>query len=66
MLMEAIQGYARALPAGVPGLPSAGGIKNVLEYEIRLPLRMDAPVAAEKFLDLRWVAKARKELEPRK
>ncbi len=66
MLGEAIRGYARALPAGVPGLPSAEGIKNVLEYEIRLPLRMDAPVAAEKFLDLRWVAEVRKELEPRK
>ena len=66
MLMEAIQGYARALPPGVPGLPSAEGIKNVLEYEIRLPLRMDAPVAAEKFLDLRWVGEVRKELEQRK
>src|SRR5947199_4227544 len=63
MLIEAIKRYVRALPQGVPGLPSAEGIKNILEYEIRLPLKMDAPVAAEKFLDLRWVAEVRKEIE---
>jgi hypothetical protein len=63
MLTEAIKSYARALPQGVPGLPSAEGIKNILEYEIRLPMKLDAPVAAEKFLDLRWVAEVKKEIE---
>ena len=63
MLAEAIRGYARALPAGVPGLPSAEGIKNILEYEIRQPLKMDAPVAAERFLDLRWIAEVKREFE---
>jgi NitT/TauT family transport system substrate-binding protein len=66
MLIEAIKGYARALPEGVPGLPSAEGIKNILEYEIRLPMKLDAPVAAEKFLDLRWVAEVKKELEQKR
>jgi hypothetical protein len=28
-----------------------------------LPLKMDAPVAAEKFLDLRWVGEVKKEIE---
>lgn len=63
MMVEAIKGYARALPPGIPGVPSAEGIKNILEYEIRLPMKMDAPVAAEKFLDLRWVAEVKKEIE---
>ena len=63
MLVEAIKDYARALPPGVPGVPSAEGIKNILEYEIRLPMKMDAPVAAEKFLDLRWAAEVKKEIE---
>ena len=63
MLVEAIKGYARALPPGIPGVPSAEGIKNVLEYEIRLPMKMDAPVAADRFLDLRWVAEVKKEIE---
>jgi len=65
MLVEAIKSYARALPPGIPGVPSAEGIKNILEYEIRLPMKMDAPVAAEKFLDLRWVAEVKKEIEQR-
>jgi hypothetical protein len=65
MLADAIRGYARALPQGVPGLPSAEGVKNILEYEIRLPLKMDAPVAAEKYLDLRWIAEVKRELEQR-
>ena len=63
MLVEAIKGYARALPQGVPGLPSNEGIKNILEYEIRLPMKLEGPVAAEKFLDLRWVAEVKRELE---
>ena len=63
MMIDAIKGYARALPPGVPGLPSAEGIKNILEYEIRLPMKLDRPVAAEKFLDLRWVAEVRKGIE---
>lgn len=63
MLVEAIKSYARALPPGIPGVPSAEGIKNILEYEIRLPMKMDAPVAADKFLDLRWVAEVKKEIE---
>ena len=63
MLADAITGYARALPHGVPGMPSAEGVKNILEYEIRLPLKMDAPVAAEKYLDLRWIAEVKREIE---
>jgi ABC-type nitrate/sulfonate/bicarbonate transport system substrate-binding protein len=63
MLTNAIKSWARALPPGVPGLPSADGVKNILEYDIRLPLKLEGPVPAEKFLDLRWVAEVKKELE---
>ncbi len=63
MLVEAIKNYDRALPQGIPGLPSQEGIKNILEYEIRLPLKIDTPVEADKFLDLRWVAEVKMELE---
>jgi ABC-type nitrate/sulfonate/bicarbonate transport system substrate-binding protein len=63
MLVEAINGYARALPRGVPGVPSAEGIRNILEYEIKLPMKLDTPIAAEKFLDLRWVSEVKKEIE---
>jgi ABC-type nitrate/sulfonate/bicarbonate transport system substrate-binding protein len=63
MLTDAIKAWARALPPGVPGLPSPDGVKNILEYEVRLPLKMEEPLPAEKFLDLRWVAEVRMELE---
>jgi hypothetical protein len=58
-----LRAWVRALPQGIPGLPSPEGVKNILEYEVRLPLKMEDPVPADKFLDLRWVAEVRKELE---
>ena len=66
MLVEAIKGYTRALPEGVPGVPSAEGVKNILEYEIKLPMKLDVPITAEKFLDLRWVSEVRREIEQKK
>jgi NitT/TauT family transport system substrate-binding protein len=65
MLSDAIRAWVRALPAGVPGVPSADGLRNILEYDIRLPLKIDGPVPAEKFFDLRWAAEVKKELEPK-
>jgi len=63
MLSDAIRAWSRALPPGVPGLPSADGVKNILEYEIRLPMKMEETMPAEKLFDLRWVAEVKKELE---
>jgi len=31
-----------------------------------LPMKLDTPVAAEKFLDLRWVSEVKKEIEQKK
>jgi sulfonate transport system substrate-binding protein len=63
MLTDAIKSYVRAFPQGVPGMPSPEGIKNILEYEIRLPMKMEETVPAAKFLDLRWVEEVKKELQ---
>ena len=63
MLTEAIKSYVRAFPQGVPGMPSPEGIKSILEYEVRLPMKMEESVPSEKFLDLRWVEEVKKELE---
>jgi NitT/TauT family transport system substrate-binding protein len=65
MLTEAIKSYVRAFPQGVPGMPSPEGVKNILEYEIRLPMKMNETVPADKFLDLRWVEEVKKELQQR-
>lgn len=63
MLIDAIKSYVRAFPQGIPGMPSPEGIKNILEYEVRLPMKMEGPIPAEKFLDLRWVEEVKKQLQ---
>jgi ABC-type nitrate/sulfonate/bicarbonate transport system substrate-binding protein len=63
MLAEAIRSYVRAFPQGIPGTPSAEGIKNILEYELRIPMKLDKPLAADNFFELRWVEEVRKEFE---
>jgi ABC-type nitrate/sulfonate/bicarbonate transport system substrate-binding protein len=63
MLTDAIKNYVRAFPQGIPGSASSDGVKNILEYEVRLPMKIDKPLSAESLLDLRWVEEVRKELE---
>jgi ABC-type nitrate/sulfonate/bicarbonate transport system substrate-binding protein len=61
MIAEAIRSYVRAFPQGVPGSPSAEGVKNILEYELRIPMKLDKPLVAENFFELRLVDEVRKE-----
>jgi ABC-type nitrate/sulfonate/bicarbonate transport system substrate-binding protein len=63
MLIDATKAYTRAFAPGVPGVPSAQGIKNILEYEIREPMKMAEPPPAQRMLDLRFVEEVKKELE---
>ena len=66
MLADAIKAWLRALPPGVPGEPSAEGVKNVLEYDIRLPMKIEETIPAEKLFDLRWIAEVKKEFEQKR
>jgi ABC-type nitrate/sulfonate/bicarbonate transport system substrate-binding protein len=63
MLVDATKAYARAFGPGVPGVPSAEGIKSILEYEIRVPMKMDTTLPAQRLFDLRFVEEVKKELE---
>lgn len=63
MVLSGIQRYLRALPKGIPGLPSSEGIKNILDYEIRIPLKIEESFPAERILDFRWIAEVKKEIE---
>jgi NitT/TauT family transport system substrate-binding protein len=63
MLVEATKAYTRAFAPGVPGVPSAEGIKNILEYEIREPMKMAERTPAKRMLDLRFAEEVKKELE---
>jgi ABC-type nitrate/sulfonate/bicarbonate transport system substrate-binding protein len=63
MLVEATKNYLRALAPGVPGLPTAEGIKNFLEYDIKIPLQIKEDIAPERLLSLQLVDEVKRDLE---
>ena len=63
MVLEGTKNYARALPQGVPGLPTAEGIKNFLEYDIKIPMQSKEDIPPERLLHLQLVEEVKKELE---
>src|SRR5258706_10604253 len=66
LLVDGVKRYARALPEGVPGMPSPEGIKNMLEYDVQLPMNIKEPVAPEQVLNLKFVEEAKKEFEAKR
>lgn len=63
MIVEGTKNYARALPRGIPGLPTPEGIKNFLEYDIKIPLQIKEDIPPERLLHLQLVEEVKKELE---
>ena len=63
MLVEATKNYLRAVAPGVPGLPTPEGIKNFLEYDIKIPLQIKEEIPPERLLSLQLVEEVKKELE---
>lgn len=63
VVIEGIRRFARALPDGVPGVPSPLGMKNMIEYDVKAPLKIKDDVAPEKFLYLRLAGEVKEELE---
>ena len=63
MVLEGTKNYAHALPQGVPGLPTAEGIKNFLEYDIKIPMQIKEDIPPERLLHLQLVEEVKKELE---
>jgi len=51
---------------GVPGLPSPQGLKNVIEFDVKTPLKIKEDIAPDKFLNLRLVAEVKEELEAKR
>jgi hypothetical protein len=63
MVVTAVKRFSNALPDGVPGLPSEEGIKTVLEYDVRVPMKLAGPVPREKVMDFQFVKEVTAELE---
>src|ERR1043166_2693563 len=63
MIVEGIRRFAQALPDGVPGVPAAQGLKNVIEFDVKAPLKIKEEVHTEKFLNLRLAAEVKEEME---
>jgi ABC-type nitrate/sulfonate/bicarbonate transport system substrate-binding protein len=63
MVLEGTKNYVRAVPQGVPGLPTAEGIKNFLEYDIKIPMQIKDDIQPERLLHLQLVEEVKKELE---
>jgi len=66
LVVEGIRRFARALPDGVPGLPSAQGIKNLIEFDVKAPLKLKEDVPVEKVMHLRLIREVKEELEARR
>jgi len=66
LVIEGIRRFAKALPEGVPGLPSAQGIKNVIEYDVKAPLKTKEEVPVEKVMSLRLMREVKEELESKR
>jgi len=63
MIVEGTKNYVRALPQGVPGMQSAEGIKNFLEYDIKIPLGLKDDIPPKRLHYLQLVKEVKEELE---
>jgi hypothetical protein len=63
MVIEGIRRFGKAFAEGVPGLPSAQGIKNLIEFDVKAPLKIKEDIPPEKVLSLKLMREIKEELE---
>ena len=63
LVAEGIRRYVKALPEGVPGLPSNDALRTVIEYDVRMPLKIKDEIPVERLMNLKFIQEVRKGLE---
>ncbi len=66
LVIEGIRRFAKALPNGVPGLPSPQGIKTLMKYDVEAPLKIKEDIAPGKVLSLKLMREVKEELESKR
>lgn len=65
LVIEGIRRFSKSLPDGVPGLPTEQGIKTLIEFDIKAPLKIKEDVAPEKVMNFKLMREVKEELEKR-
>jgi ABC-type nitrate/sulfonate/bicarbonate transport system substrate-binding protein len=63
LVVDGIRRFSKAFAEGVPGLPSPQGIKNLIEFDVKAPLKMKEDIPQEKILNFKLVREVKEELE---
>ncbi len=66
LVIEGIRRFTKSLPDGVPGLPTAQGIKTLMEFDVKAPLKIKEEIAPEKVMNLRLMREVKEELESKR
>jgi NitT/TauT family transport system substrate-binding protein len=63
LVAEGIRRYIKALPQGVPGLPSPDALKTVIEYDVRTPMKLKEEIPVERLMNVKFVEEVRAAFE---